>query len=61
MKYDGKRQRLNAIFKQIEKDMHEGVFHKVIILHDKDDMLRVYVQSDYFATGDPDRNLVPIH
>ena len=44
MKYDGKRQRLNAIFKQIEKDMHEGVFHKVIILHDKDDMLRVYVQ-----------------
>lgn len=26
MKYDGKRQRLNAIFKQIEKDMHEGVF-----------------------------------
>ena len=44
MKYDGKRQRLNAIFKQIEKDIHDGIFHKVVILHDKTEMLRVYVQ-----------------
>ena len=44
MKYDGKRQRLNAIFKQIEKDIHDGIFHKVVILHDKDELLRVYVQ-----------------
>lgn len=44
MKYDEKRKRLNAVFKQIEKDIHEGVFHKVVILHDKDRMLRVYVQ-----------------
>lgn len=44
MKYDGKRQRLNAIFKQIEKDIHDGIFHKVVILHDKDELLRVFVQ-----------------
>ena len=44
MKYDGKRKRLNAVFEQIAKDIHEKVFHKVVILHDKDGMLRVYVQ-----------------
>ena len=44
MKYDGKRQRLNAIFKQIEKDIHDGIFRKVVILHDKEELLRVYVQ-----------------
>lgn len=44
MKYDEKRKRLNAVFRQIEKDIHEGVFHKVVILHEKGGILRIYVQ-----------------
>ena len=46
MKYDEKRKRLNAVFKQIEKDIHEGVFHKVVILHDKDKLVFVSELAD---------------